>query len=131
MKRLISTFLILLSLQPLVLAAPAIAATTNDKLFAACDTNQQAANSPICADRNTTSNPVNQKLKVATDIVAILAGLAAVIIIIASGLTLITSAGNTEAVANARKRITSAIIGLVIIALAWTIIAFVLDRLVQ
>jgi hypothetical protein len=131
MKRLISTLLILLSLQPLVLAAPVVGATTNDKLFAACDTNQQAANSPICADRNTTVNPVNQKLKVATDIVAILAGLAAVIIIIASGLTLITSAGNTEAVTNARKRITSAIIGLVIIALAWTIIAFVLDRLVQ
>lgn len=132
MRKFITFLLLVISLSPMLQFSPSLAASsTNDKLFSACDTNKLSQNSPICKDRDTTANPVNQKIKVAADVVAIVAGLAAVIIIVASGLSLITSAGNTEAVANARKRIVAAIIGLVIIALAWTIIAFVLDRLVQ
>jgi hypothetical protein len=104
---------------------------TNDQLFSACDTNAQTASSPICKDRNTTTNPVNKKIKIAADIVALVTGIAAVIFIILGGFTMITSAGNTEAVANSRKRITNALIGLVIVALAWTLIAFVTDRLIK
>jgi hypothetical protein len=111
--------------------APVAAATTNDKLFGACDTNSLTKKSPTCQDRNTTTNPVNDKIKVAADIVAIGTGAAAVIFIILGGITMITSAGNTEAVANARKRVIYAVIGLVIVALAWTAVAFVTDKFIK
>lgn len=126
-KLLITASLFLLIIPSLALAA---APTTNDQLFSACGTNSKTAKSPICKPPAST-NPVNQKIKVAADIVAISTGVAAVIFIILGGLTMITSAGNTEAVANARKRITSAIIGLVVVALAWLLISFVTDRLIK
>jgi hypothetical protein len=130
-KKLIVGVLILVAAISLWSAGSAYASTTNDKLFAACNTNSQTQNSPLCKDSNTTANPVNHIIKVAADIVAVLTGAAAVIIIIIGGISLITSGGNSEAVANARKRITSALIGLVIVALAWTLITFVTDRLLK
>jgi hypothetical protein len=111
-------------------AAPAVAATTNDKLFGACDTNSLTKKSPICQP-NPTTNPVNDKIKVAADIVAIGTGVAAVIFIMLGGFTMITSNGNSEAVANARKRVIYAVIGLVIVALAWTAVAFVTDKFIK
>ena len=138
MMKIIKTLVIFFSLAPMLLqVAPVHAvssATTSNQLFAACDktvTNAQAAKSPICKDKNTTTNPVNKKIKVAADIIALATGVTAVIFIILGGFSMITSAGNTEAVANARKRIINAIIGLVIVALAWTIISFVTDRLIK
>ena len=74
-------------------------------------------------------NPVNHVIQVAADIVALLTGLAAVIFIIAGGFAMVTSGGNAEAAANARKRITAAIIGLAVVVLAWTIINFAIDKL--
>ena len=132
MNRFIKTLVIFLALMPVLLAAsPALAASTNDQLFSACGVNSKTANSPICADKNTTTNPVNQKIKVAADIVAIATGVSAVIFIILGGFTMITSAGNAEAVGNARKRITYAVVGLIVVALAWTAISFVTDRLIK
>lgn len=111
------------------LLAPASAALAADsQLFSAC---QQAPNSPICADKGTKDNPAIHVIKVAADIVALLTGIAAVILIIISGFTLVSSAGNQESVTKARRRIFAAIVGLVIVALAWTITRFVTDKLVQ
>ena len=133
--------MIALGLMPILFVASASAATTStdNQLFSACDTNAQTATSPICSDRNTTSNPVNQKIKVAADIVALITGSVAVIMIIISGFTFITAGGSisgqrssdTNRLKTARATLTSAIIGLVIIALAWTIISFVTDRLIK
>ena len=89
---------------------------------------QQHPNAAGCAKAGS-ENPANHVLKVAADIIAIMTGIAAVILIIAGGFGMITSGGNTEAATNARKRITSAVIGLVIVALAWTIITFAIDKL--
>jgi predicted small integral membrane protein len=131
MKNIIKNLLIILAilmLSPL----PALAATTtNDQLFDPCNTNSLTKNSPICKDKNTTTNPVNDKIRVAANIVALATGVAAIIFIILGGITMITSAGNPEAVANARKRIFYAVIGLVIVALAWTIVAFVTDKFIK
>lgn len=109
-------------------AAVKAASSGDQKLFSACS---QAPNSPVCKDQGTQENPVLHIINVAADIVAILTGIAAVVMIIISGLTMITSAGNQEAVANSRKRIVSALIGLVIVVLAWAITRFIIDRLVQ
>lgn len=54
-----------------------------------------------------------------------IAALAAVVMIILGGLQWLTSAGNEEKVAGAKKTISSAVIGLILIILAWAIVIFV------
>lgn len=113
----------------MLILAPSLAYAKDSQLFEACKDVSTSANSAICGP-STTANPVNHILHVAADIVALLTGLAAVILIIISGISLITSGGNTEAAANARKRIANAVIGLVIVAFAWTIVTFLTDKLI-
>lgn len=57
--------------------------------------------------------------------ILIIAGFVTVIIIIVSGIQFVTSGGNPEAVAAARGRLTFAIIGFVIIVLAYAILQIV------
>lgn len=99
-----------------------------------------ASTSPTCkqaaqqqADANNT-NPVSGKggvLQAATNLIAAIAGIAAVIMIVVSGFNLVTSGGDAEKVKKAKAKITSAIIGVVIIALSWTILSFVNEKLIQ
>jgi len=134
MKKILYALFILMALMPIVSAGATVSAAsdTNDKLFSFCQTNPD---SEVCKERaaqnkTPSSNPVNHIIRVAGGIITLLAGAAAVILVIASGIGMITSAGNPEGVANARKRLTSALIGLVIIALAWTLIAFVTNKII-
>jgi hypothetical protein len=76
-------------------------------------------------------NPAVHIIQVATSIVALLAGFLAVFMIMISGFQYVTSGGSDEAVSNAKKRLRSALIGLVVVALAWTIIRFVKDSLLS
>ncbi len=121
--------LVLLSGFILFSAAPALAAsqTTND-VFAAC---QQAPTSPACAGKNTETNPAYHTIRVTANIVALLTGFAAVVVIIVSGISLIGSAGNPEAVTNSRRRIAAAVIGLLVVSLAWVIISYVISKLIK
>jgi predicted small integral membrane protein len=110
-------------------AAPALAVTdANNKVFAVCATNPSAT---VCKEKNPSEDPVVHVIRTASTIVALLTGAMAVIFIILGGITMITSNGSPEAVANARKRVIYALIGLIIVALAWTLIAFVTDKLIQ
>ncbi|MFA6098129.1 MAG: Ig-like domain-containing protein [Patescibacteria group bacterium] len=56
-------------------------------------------------------------------------GLIAVIMIIYGGVVWMTAAGNTDKVAKAKKIIIRAVIGLVIVLLAWAIVMFIVDRI--
>lgn len=136
MSRLKRAILIICALLPLSLA-PAMAYASDSQLFSACTRlaqensgNKNFKPSPICADQGTATDPVNHILHVAANIVALLTGLAAVILIIISGISMITSAGKAESVANARKRIIGALVGLAIVALAWTIVTFLTNILI-
>jgi len=122
-------FLIVIFAAFIAMLFPLTAMADDSALFSAC--NSQTQSSPVCHSQGTKTNPVNHIIKVATDIVALVTGLVAVIIIIVGGLTMVTSAGNAEAVANSRKRITYAIVGLAIVSLAWVIISFTIDRLIK
>jgi len=110
--------------------APAALAATdaNNKVFAICASNPSAT---ICKEKNPTEDPVVRVIRTASTIVALLTGAMAVIFIVLGGITMITSGGSPEGVASARKRVTYALIGLVIVALAWTAIAFVTDKFIQ
>lgn len=57
--------------------------------------------------------------------------LVAVVMIIYGGFTWLTAAGNEERIASAKKIISAAIIGLVIILLAWAIVWFVTSGLLN
>lgn len=93
-----------------------------------CDS--QTKDSPVCQPSTDNENPVVKTIRIATTVLALIGGFLAVLMIIISGFQFVTSAGKDESVANARKRITNSIIGLIIIALAWTIVTFVIDRIV-
>jgi type IV secretory pathway VirB2 component (pilin) len=90
-----------------------------------------ASSSPVCQTPKQPNNPIVNTIRITTSVLALLAGILAVIMIIVSGFTMVTSGGNQEAVTNSRKRITSSIIGLVIVGLAWTIIRIVTDKIIQ
>lgn len=112
------------------IAAPLTIADANNQLFGACNDNvSQSANngSSVCSSKNTTQNPIVKNINVAANIIAAVAGVVAVIMAIISGLTFVSSGGSPEAIANAKKQLTYAIVGLVVIALAWAITRFVVD----
>lgn len=122
---------------PLLLAVMPMAPADAFNLFRdACS--GDAANSPACqqaqneggANNNRVTGPKNI-INVAANILALVTGVAAVIMIIIGGFTMVTSAGNSESVTAARRRIIGALVGLVVVALAWTIIRFATDKLIQ
>lgn len=89
-----------------------------------------ATDSSVCATKN--SNPIYGPTGIivkVTKIIAIIAGIASVIIIMIGGLMYITSAGDSGRASSARSTVLYALIGLVIIIAAQTIIVFVIDRI--
>jgi len=103
-----------------------------------------AASSATCqqATGQGTNNPIagsNGIINTAANIIAVVAGVGAVIVIIISGFMFVTAGGaspgqrssDPNKVKTARAALTGAIIGLVVIALAWAIIKFITTKLVQ
>ena len=104
-----------------------------------------AANSPTCQQASSEGGSNNRVtgsksiINAAVNILAVITGLAAVIMIIISGFKFVTAGGATpgqrsgdpNAVKSARATLTAAIIGLVVVALAWTITRFIIDKVVQ
>lgn len=91
-----------------------------------------ASDSAVCKDKaNKTNNPLSGKngllLKI-TRIVAIVAGVVAVIILIISGLNMMLASGDMQKVTKARNGFIYALIGLVVIVLAQAIVSFVASR---
>jgi len=64
-----------------------------------------------------------------TNIIAMIAGVAAVIVMVVYGFMIVTSYGESGKVTQARNAIIGAAVGLAVIALARTIIVFVVNRL--
>lgn len=99
---------------------------------APCGTNPDSAacNSAAQQSANKT-DPVQHTLLTTANVMALLTGLVAVGMIMAGGITMITGGANPERAKKARSMISSAIIGLVIVALSWTIVHFVITRLIK
>lgn len=116
------------------IAAPSIYAASDKPFEEACknlDANQQK-NSAACAAKGTTTNPISGGkdsllYKISTTL-SVVAGIAAVIIIIIGGISMITSDGDSQKFKNGRNTIIYAAVGLVIIALAQSIITLVVNR---
>ncbi|MBI4034318.1 hypothetical protein HY380_00295 [Candidatus Saccharibacteria bacterium] len=128
-KRLIICLTVMFFGWTIMPALPAQAAF--NPLQSAC---QKAPESPACkqATNQGTKDPIageNGILSTAANLIALVTGIGAVVMILIGAFFHITSAGNTEKVAKARSRIISGFIGLVIVALAWAIVRFVVDKL--
>ena len=130
-----------------LLFAPALTglAASSNPLDQACNTNAETKKSPLCQQAQTqgTTNPVSGPggvINKAANIIALVVGIGAVIMILIGGFEFITAggtgfkaapgAGPTKA-AKARARISSALIGLVVVALAWAIVRLITDRVLR
>ena len=113
----------------------------------ACKPGNGASQGPVCQQndkqKKAGTNPVagpNGIINSAVNIIAVGAGVAAVIIIIISGFMFVTAGGNIggqragdnpSRAKNARAALIGAVIGLAIIALAWTIITYVTHNVIK
>lgn len=121
-------------LLPFLSLAPVLADPSNP-LNAACQTNIQTRASAVCqqSQNQGTKNPIAGKdgiISKGANVIAVVAGIGAVIMIILGGFAYVTSGGNTEATKKAQARITSALIGLVVVALSWAVVRFVTDKVI-
>lgn len=81
-----------------------------------------------CQPQNSILGPDGVMMTV-TNAVAVLAGIAAVIIIIIGGIQMVTSGGDANKSANGRKAVIYAVVGLIVIAISRSIVAFVINSI--
>lgn len=97
------------------------------------DTGTNASNTDVCKqDAGSKTGSTNQILAgfdIAITIMAFVTGFAAVIMIILAGITFATSGGDPQNVARARSMVIYALIGIVIAAMAGSIVAFGLSKI--
>jgi hypothetical protein len=113
----------------LVLPSPAFAQT--DVLADPCSNVDIAKDSPTCQSR-TEKNPITGTdglLYKVSLVIAIISGIAAIIVIIVGGMQYVTSGGDSQKITSAKHTIVGAVIGLIVIVLAQTIITFIIKRL--
>ncbi|MDB5169978.1 MAG: hypothetical protein JWN82_374 [Candidatus Saccharibacteria bacterium] len=113
----------------MLLASPHASAAWNPFSGVDCTTGNGSA---VCEDKGTGADPISGPhgliIKV-VNIVAFIGGLAAVIIIVLAGLRFITSGGSSEDVAGARRALIYAAVGLAVLALARTLVVFIINRI--
>ena len=79
-------------------------------------------------DASKAANNIDSTVASIINIMSAAVGIISVIMIIMAGVKFVTSSGNQERVAGARRTIVYAVIGLVVVALAQIIVRFVLDK---
>ena len=128
MRRIIFTISIVMMGLLALVPAPALAF---NPFGSVC--NNGGGSSAICQEQSKgTTNPLtgtNGLFFGISRIIAIIAGVAAVIIIVIAGLRFVTSGGDPQKTKAAKDAIVAALIGLVIIVLAGSIISLVLSRI--
>jgi hypothetical protein len=130
MKRLLKLMLPIIAL--LVINIPVTVGAAN-VLDQACNSGATASTS--CKDRSTQTTQNNSIygpngiLTKAARIVALLVGIASVIMIIIGGLRYVMASGDPNSINGAKNSIIYAIVGLIVALVATGIIQFVLDRL--
>lgn len=119
----------------LIVATPAVAlggAAHAVDVFQPCS--GSAAGTDVCKDakaqqgNNGNNNPIVNIIKAAINVLSYIIGIAAVIGIVVSGIRLMTSGGDSNAVASARSGLVYSLVGVAIVALAQVLVAFVLDK---
>jgi hypothetical protein len=82
-----------------------------------------------CNSGAAAGNAIERVVRVILNVLSVVAGFVAVIMIIISGLKYITSGGDSANVATAKKTLIYAIVGLVVVAFSQVIVKFVLAKI--
>jgi len=133
-QRLQSLLLALTLLVPLTTFALSAPAGAVDIFSPLCtgqnDTSTNASNTDVCGTvSKNDGNPFIKAIRIGVTIVSLLTGIAAVVVLVVSGLNMITSSGEPQAVARARKGITFSLVGIAVALVAVTLVNYVLNRL--
>jgi len=94
-----------------------------------CEGSGGSWNGGKCATRSANGPTVSATIKATINILLFVIGISAVIVVVIAGLRMVNSNGDTQAVSKARNAIIYALVGLVIAALAYALVNFVLDQL--
>jgi len=97
----------------------------------ACGADLKLDSSSGCASTSDGTNKIQGIVTQAINILSIVVGLVAVIMIIVGGFKYITSGGDSGNITSAKNTIVYAVIGLVIVALAQFFVQFVLNKVSQ
>jgi TRAP-type C4-dicarboxylate transport system permease small subunit len=132
-KRLLASILLIgccLLATPLSVQAADILGSSAECNNGSYDTGSSA----ICTDNgavqgNKNDDPVVDKLRDITSIIAIIAGAAAILLLLVGSIQYITSNGDSNKVGSAKNTIIYALVGLVVIVLAVSIIELILSRI--
>lgn len=92
---------------------------------AACAGLSQLDSSQACGNGQSTLNKV---VKAVVQILSWVVGIVAVVMVIIAGFKYITSGGDPQAVGSAKRSLTYAIVGLVVVALAQALVHFVIAK---
>ena len=128
MKRFLLTVLFILGV-----SLPFGSAFASTNIIPTCSSSPAIANTSVCQDvqqqSSSSGNLIIGIIKDVIDVLSVLVGSAAVIIIIVSGIRFVLSGGDSNAVASAKSGLIAAVIGIVVVALAQTIVIFVLNNI--
>lgn len=127
MKKLLHKMKLLVLLPLLMISlVPASALADNAKSQIICGVNSAAGNS--CTANPPDKSSLDSEIKTIINLLSLVVGILATIMIIVAGLRYITSGGDPEKVKSAKNTLMYVVVGLVIVALAQTISHFVLTE---
>lgn len=110
------------------LAAPAAAQTSPEITKGLCSGVNLDVNNTNCSNGGEANQKINNLIHTIINLLSLVVGVVAVIMIIVGGLRYITSGGSDTGVTGAKNTILYAVIGLIIVALAQLLVRFVLNK---
>lgn len=129
MKRLI--YLLAITIGLLLPAAFSVGSAAAVDVFQPCSSN--AKDTVVCADvgKQTTAktNPAIGALRMLLDLLAVIAGIAATVMLIISGFRFVTSNGDANGVQAARNSLMYVVVGIIVVVFSQIIVAFVINKL--
>ncbi|HEX5395340.1 MAG TPA: pilin [Candidatus Saccharimonadales bacterium] len=127
MRRFIVMAVLLIGIA-LVPAVPAAAQTSPEITQGLCAGVNLNVNDTNCNDGGDAVSTINDLIRKTINLLSVIVGVVAVIMIMVGGFRYITSGGSDTGVTSAKNTILYAIIGLIIVALAQLLVRFVLRQ---
>lgn len=109
-------------------SAPMAALAASGSSDQACQAIQVVNPSGACDSKKNSESALFKVIRVALQLLSIVAGVIAVIMLVVAGFKYITSQGDANSAASARNTLLYAIVGVVIVAFAQIIVKFVLAK---
>jgi hypothetical protein len=116
---------------PLAVSGVAMAAPTVGDCLSQGSTLDLGSSNTCTADKTDQGTTLTDFIAKVLNVLSLIVGVVAVIMIIVGGFRYVTSAGNPEGTKGARSTILYAIVGLIVVALAQAVVRFVLQRTTQ